>query len=154
MFTDIVGSTRHAASLGDLRWRSLLDEHDELTRREVERFRGRLVKSTGDGQLATFDGPARATRCAVALTDAVRTLGIELRAGLHTGEVELGENDVRGIAVHIAERVTAEAGPGEVLVSGAVPPLVAGSGIEFDDRGVRELKGVPGEWRLFAVTQP
>lgn len=151
MFTDIVGSTQQAASLGDRRWRSLLEEHDALSRREIERFRGRLVKSTGDGLLATFDGPARATRCALAVTDAVRPLGIELRAGLHTGEIELAENDIRGIAVHIAERVTAEAGAGEVFVSAAVPPLVVGSGIDFIDRGVRALKGVPGEWRLFAV---
>jgi class 3 adenylate cyclase len=111
-----------------------------------------LVKSTGDGVLATFDGPARAIRCGVALTDALRALDIEVRTGVHTGEVQVRDADLGGIAVHIADRVMGEAGPGEVLVSGAVPPLVAGSGIEFDDRGVRSLKGVPGEWRLFAVS--
>jgi class 3 adenylate cyclase len=151
LFTDIVGSTRRAAEIGDKRWRVLLDEHDVLTRREIDRFRGRWVKSTGDGLLATFDGPARATRCALALVETVRPLGIEVRAGLHAGEVELRDDDVGGIAVHIAERVMAEATAGEVLVSHSIPPLVAGSEIEFDDRGVRELKGVPGEWKLFAV---
>jgi class 3 adenylate cyclase len=151
LFTDIVSSTERAAALGDQRWRMLLGEHEKATRHELERYRGRLIKLTGDGVLATFDGPARATRCAVAITEAVRDMGIELRAGLHTGEVEMLDNDVGGIAVHIAERVMAEAGPGEVLVSSAVPPLVAGSGIDFDDRGVQPLKGVPGEWRLFAV---
>jgi len=151
MFTDIVGSTERAADLGDQKWRWLLDEHDALTRREVERFRGRFVKSTGDGALATFDGPARAIRCALALAQAVRTLGVEVRAGLHTGEVELRADDVGGIAVHIAERVTGEAGAGEVLVSHSVPPLVAGSGLVFDDLGSRSLKGVPDEWRLYQV---
>jgi class 3 adenylate cyclase/pimeloyl-ACP methyl ester carboxylesterase len=151
LFTDIVGSTRRAAEIGDKRWRVLLDEHDVLTRREIDRFRGRWVKSTGDGLLATFDGPARATRCALALVETVRPLGIEVRAGLHAGEVELRDDDVGGIAVHIADRVMAEATAGEVLVSHSIPPLVAGSEIEFDDRGVRELKGVPGEWKLFAV---
>jgi class 3 adenylate cyclase/pimeloyl-ACP methyl ester carboxylesterase len=151
LFTDIVGSTERAASLGDHRWRALLDEHDALTRREIERFRGRLVKSTGDGCLATFDGPARAIRCALALTEVVHGLGIEVRTGLHTGEVELRDKDLGGIALHIAQRVMGEAGSGEVLVSSAIPPLVAGSGIDFDDRGVRALKGVPGEWRLYAV---
>jgi class 3 adenylate cyclase len=128
-----------------------MDEHDALTRREVERFRGRLVKSTGDGVMATFDGPARAIRCALSLTDAMRPLGIEVRTGLHTGEVELQEQEVGGIAVHIAQRVMSQADAGEVLVSSAVPPLVAGSGIGFEDRDVRTLKGVPGEWRLFAA---
>jgi class 3 adenylate cyclase len=151
LFTDIVGSTERAAEIGDQRWRWLLDEHDTIVRREIERFRGRPVKSTGDGFLATFDGPARAIRCAVALGEAVRPLGIDVRTGLHTGEVELRGEDVGGIAVHIAARVMAEAGGGEVLVSGAVPPLVAGSGIDFADRGARALKGVPGDWRLFAV---
>ena len=151
LFTDIVGSTRRAIELGDRRWRDLLDDHDSLTRREIERFRGRFVKSTGDGCLATFDGPARAIRCAVSLADAVHSLGLEVRSGLHAGEVELREDDVGGIAVHIAERVMGEAGGDEVLVSGAVPPLVAGSGIDFDDRGVRELKGVPGEWAIYSV---
>jgi class 3 adenylate cyclase len=151
LFTDIVGSTERAAEIGDQRWRYLLDEHDRITRREIERFRGRLVKSTGDGLLATFDGPARAIRCARALADAVRPLGIEVRTGLHTGEIELRDDDVGGIAVHIAARVMGEAGAGEVLVSGAVPPLVAGAEIDFEDRGERVLKGVPGAWRLFAV---
>jgi class 3 adenylate cyclase/pimeloyl-ACP methyl ester carboxylesterase len=151
LFTDIVGSTARAADLGDHRWRRLLEEHDALSAREIERFRGRLVKSTGDGVLATFDGPARATRCALALARAVRPLDIQLRVGVHTGEVEQRDQDVHGIAVHIAERVMSAAAAGEVLVSSSVPPLVAGSGIEFDDRGVQELKGVPGDWRLFAV---
>ena len=151
LFTDIVGSTEKAAKLGDRRWRRLLDDHDVLARREIDRFRGRAVKSTGDGIMATFDGPARAIRCASALNEAVRSLGIEIRTGLHTGEVEKRGEDVGGIAVHIAARVMSEAGPSEVLVSGAVPPLVAGSGLEFDDRGSHELKGVPGEWRLYAV---
>jgi len=151
LFTDIVGSTQRAVELGDRRWRELLDEHDVLVRREIERFRGRPLKSTGDGIMATFDGPARAIRCAVAINDAVRSLGIQIRTGLHTGEVEQRGEDVGGIAVHIANRVMSEAGPNEVIVSGAVPPLVAGSRIEFDDRGTRELKGVPGEWRLYAV---
>lgn len=152
LLTDIVGSTERAADLGDRRWRHVLDDHDSVALREIERFRGRLVKSTGDGLLATFDGPARATRCAMALADAARHVGVEIRAGLHTGEVEVRGDDVSGIAVHIAERVMAEAGPSEVLVSEAVPRLVAGSGLEFQDRGARKLKGVPGEWRLFAVT--
>ncbi|HVL82399.1 MAG TPA: adenylate/guanylate cyclase domain-containing protein [Actinomycetota bacterium] len=151
LMTDIVGSTKAAAEMGDRRWRELLDRHDAVVRREVERFRGRPVKWTGDGVLATFDGPARAIRCALSLREAVRQLGIEIYTGLHTGEVEQRGDDVGGIAVAIAQRVMSEASPGEVLVSGAVPPLVAGSGIEFADRGLRELKGVPGEWRLFAV---
>jgi class 3 adenylate cyclase len=151
LFTDIVGSTEMAAQLGDRRWRRLLDEHDEHARREIERFRGRKLKSTGDGVMATFDGPARAIRCALALKEAVRDLGVEIRTGLHTGEVELRGDDVGGIAVHIAARVMSEADANEVLVSGAVPPLVAGSQLEFDDRGSRELKGLPGEWRLYAV---
>ncbi len=152
LFTDIVDSTKRAAEMGDRRWREMLDAHESLSQREVERFRGRLIKTTGDGMLATFDGPARAIRCARSLADEARALGgMEVRAGLHTGEVELRGEDVGGIAVHIAARVMAEARPGEVMVSGAVPPLVAGSGIEFEDRGERALKGVPGEWRLFAV---
>src|SRR6185503_16275163 len=151
LFTDIVGSTERAAELGDRRWRQLLDDHDALLHQEIERFRGRALKSTGDGVMATFDGPARAIRCAVAINEGVRSLGIEVRTGLHTGEVEQRGEDVGGIAVHIAVRVMSHAGPGEVMVSGAVPPLVAGSRLEFDDRGSHELKGVPGEWRLFAV---
>ncbi len=151
LFTDIVGSTERAVGLGDRRWHRLLDEHDDLMRREVERFEGHVVELSGDGLLVTFPRPAKAIRCAVALTEAIRTLGLEVRAGLHTGEIELRGDRVAGIAVHIAARVTAQAGAGEVLVSSAVPPLVAGSGLEFDDRGTRDLKGVPGEWRLYAV---
>jgi class 3 adenylate cyclase len=151
LFTDIVGSTERATELGDRRWRDLLDSHDEIVRRQLERFRGREVNTIGDSFLATFDGPGRAILCACAIRDAVRALGIEVRAGLHTGEVELRGDDVAGVAVHIGARVATIAGPGEVLVSGAVPPLVAGSGIAFEDRGERELKGVPGTWRLYAV---
>ncbi len=152
LFTDIVGSTERASEIGDQRWHWLLDEHDAIMRREIERYRGRAVKFTGDGYLATFDGPARAIRCALSVNEAVRDLGLQVRAGLHTGEVELRGEDVAGIAVNIAARVMAEAGAGEVVVSGSVPPLVAGSGIEFADRGVHPLKGVPGEWSLFTVT--
>ena len=151
MFTDIVGSTERAAELGDSQWRSLLDRHDRVVRRELDRHRGRYVKSTGDGVLATFDGPARAIRAAGAISQAVRPLGLEIRGGLHTGEVEVIGDDVGGLAVHIGARVMSHAGPGEVLVSSTVKDLVVGSGINFDERGVRELKGVPGEWRLFAV---
>jgi class 3 adenylate cyclase/pimeloyl-ACP methyl ester carboxylesterase len=153
LFTDIVGSTERAAALGDRRWRNVLETHLGLTRTIVDEHRGRVVKATGDGVLATFDGPGRAIRCAFALNEAVRPLGVEIRAGLHTGEVEVIEDDVGGIAVHIAARVMAQAGPGELLVSGVVPPLVAGSGIEFDDRGEHELRGVPGTWKLFAVAE-
>jgi class 3 adenylate cyclase len=151
LFTDIVGSTEHAARLGDRRWKELLATHDALVGAEVERFRGRMVKSTGDGVLATFDGPGRAIRCACAIRDSVRSLGVDVRAGLHTGEIELRSDDVAGMAVHIGARVSAHAGAGEVLVSSTVKDLVAGSGIEFNDRGEHELKGVPGTWRLFAV---
>ena len=152
MFTDIVASTERAAELGDRRWRELLATHEAVVRRELERHRGREVKTMGDGFLATFDGPARAIGCARAIADGVRPLGIEVRAGLHTGECEVMNGDVGGIAVHTGARVSAEAGPGEVLVSSTVKDLVAGSGIEFEDRGTHELKGVPGEWRLYAVT--
>ncbi|HLX88767.1 MAG TPA: adenylate/guanylate cyclase domain-containing protein [Acidimicrobiales bacterium] len=151
LFTDIVGSTQRAAELGDRKWRDLLDAHDQTVRRQLGRFNGREVDNAGDGFLATFDGPRRAIECACAIRDAVRAMGIEVRAGLHTGEIELRGDDVAGMAVHIGARVAASAGPGEVLVSGAVPPLVAGSGLEFEDRGERELKGVPGSWKLFAV---
>jgi class 3 adenylate cyclase len=151
LFTDIVGSTERAAELGDSSWRELLERHGTVVRRELLRHRGREVKKTGDGVLATFDGPARGIRCASAIAEAVRPLGIEIRAGLHTGECEVMNGDVGGIAVHTGARVSAEAGPGEVLVSSTVKDLVAGSGIEFEDRGSRELKGVPGEWRLYAV---
>jgi pimeloyl-ACP methyl ester carboxylesterase len=151
MFTDIVSSTERAAALGDRRWREVLEGHDEVVRRVLERHRGRQVKSTGDGVLATFDGPARAIRGAEAIAAGVQPLGIEVRTGLHTGEIEVMGDDVGGIAVHTGARVMANAGAGEVLVSQTVKDLVAGSGIEFEDRGARELKGVPGEWRLFAV---
>jgi pimeloyl-ACP methyl ester carboxylesterase len=152
MFTDIVGSTKRAAEVGDSRWRELLERHEAIVRRELERHRGREVNTTGDGFLATFDGPARGIGCARAIAEAVRPLGIEVRAGLHTGECEVMNGDVGGIAVHTGARVSAEAGPGEVLVSSTVKDLVAGSGIEFEDRGIHELRGVPGEWRLYAVT--
>lgn len=151
LFTDIVGSTSHAAELGDQRWRETLEGHDRLTRELVGRYGGKAIKSTGDGFLATFDGPARAVRCASALTERVDELGIELRAGLHAGEVELIGADVGGMAVHIGARIGALGGPGEVLASSTVRDLVVGSGIEFDDRGEEELKGVPGAWRIFSV---
>ena len=151
LFTDIVGSTEKAASLGDRRWRDLLEGHHELVRRELGRFRGREIDIAGDGFLATFDGPARGVRCARAVTDSVGALGLEVRAGLHTGEVELLGDKVSGLAVHIGARVAAAAGPGEVLVSSTVKDLVAGSGLRFQDRGFQPLKGVPGEWHLFAL---
>ena len=151
MFTDIVGSTERAAELGDSRWRTLLQRHDALVREHLARHRGREVKTVGDGFLATFDGPARAIRCAAGLAGATPELGLEVRAGLHSGEVEIIGDDVGGLAVHIGARVAARAGRGEVLVSNTVKDLVVGSGIEFEDRGAQELKGVPGEWRLFAV---
>jgi class 3 adenylate cyclase len=151
LFTDIVGSTERAAELGDRAWRDVLERHGEVVRRELERHRGREVKTTGDGFLATFDGPARGIACAREITAGVRPLGLEIRAGLHTGECEVMNGDVGGIAVHTGARVSAKAAPGEVLVSQTVKDLVAGSGIEFEDRGSHELKGVPGDWRLFAV---
>jgi class 3 adenylate cyclase len=151
LFTDIVGSTQRAAELGDRRWHDLLDSYYALARRELGRFRGREVKTTGDGFLATFDGPARGIRCACAVSDAAEQLGLPIRAGLHTGECEVMGEDVGGIAVHIGARVAAEAAAGEVLVSSTVKDLVAGSGIGFEDRGPHRLKGVPEEWRLFAV---
>ncbi len=150
-FTDIVGSTENARRLGDRRWRELLDRHHDAVRRELVRFRGREVDTAGDGFFAVFDGPARAIRCAQSAVDAVRGVGLEIRAGLHTGEVELAGDAVRGIAVHTAARVAALAGANEVLVSGTVKDLIAGSGIELTDRGVRELKGIPGDWRVYGV---
>ncbi len=152
LFTDIVGSTSRAAELGDRRWRETLEQHDRLTRDLVDRYGGRPIKSTGDGFLATFDGPARAVRCAATLTERVDDLGIQLRAGLHAGEVELIGADVGGMAVHIGARIGALGGPGEVLASSTVRDLVVGSGIEFAERGEKELKGVPGEWRIFSVS--
>jgi class 3 adenylate cyclase len=151
LFTDIVSSTQRAATLGDDAWTRILDQHDSLAAREVDRHRGRRIKTTGDGMLATFDGPARGVRCAQAICQAVRSLGIEVRAGLHTGEIELRGADVGGIAVHIGQRVSALAAPSEVVVSSTVKDLVAGSGITFADRGFHVLKGVPDEWRVFAV---
>jgi class 3 adenylate cyclase len=154
LLTDIVASTERVAALGDRAWRELLDTHHEIARRELERHRGAEVEFVGDGLLATFDGPARAIRCALAIAEAVRAVGLEIRAGLHTGEVEFAGSNVRGIAVHIGARVAAEAGPGEVLVSSTVKDLAAGSGIRFADRGLHVLKGVPGEWRLFSAEHP
>ena len=151
LFTDICGSTERAAALGDSAWREVLQRHDRVVRREVARHRGRAVKSTGDGVLATFDGPARAIRAATSIGEEVGRFGLDIRAGLHTGECEVMGDDVGGLAVHIGARVMARAGPGEVLVSSTVKDLVVGSGIEFAERGAQELKGVPGEWHLFAV---
>ena len=152
LFTDLVGSTEAVAELGDTRWRRVLERHGEIVTKELGRHRGRLVKTTGDGVLATFDGPARAVRCACAIRDAVRALGIETRAGLHTGEIEVLGEDVGGIAVHIGQRVSTLATAGEVLVSSTVVDLVAGSGLKFEDRGEYTLKGVPRTWHLHAVS--
>ncbi len=152
LFTDVVGSTERAAALGDRRWRELLQAHNDAVARELARFRGRQVDSAGDGVFATFDGPARAIRCAAALRDAVGSLGLDIRAGVHTGEVEVVGDDYAGLAVHIGARVSGQAGPSEILVSGTVRDLVVGSGIGLEDRGTHALKGVPGEWRLYAVT--
>jgi pimeloyl-ACP methyl ester carboxylesterase/class 3 adenylate cyclase len=151
LFTDIVGATERAASLGDRRWRELLDQHHAVVRQQLTRFRGREIDTAGDGFLAAFDGPARGVRCASAVVDAVRRLGLEIRAGLHTGECEVMGDKLGGIAVHTGARVASLAHPGEVLVSSTVKDLVAGSGIAFQERGVEALKGVPGEWRLYAV---
>ena len=151
MFTDIVRSTEKAASLGDRRWRDLLDNHHALVRSELARYRGREIGTAGDSFLAIFDGPARAVRCACAISDSVRALGIEVRARLHTGECIIMEEHLDGISVHIGARVAALANPGEVLESRTVKDLVAGSGLAFRERGSEHLKGVPGEWRLFAV---
>ena len=151
MFTDVAASTERAAALGDHRWKELLDAHDAAVRHQLEAFRGREVKTTGDGFLATFDGPARAIRCAQAIRTAAADLGLDVRIGLHTGEVEVRGDDIGGLAVHIGQRVSALAEPSEILVSSTVKDLVAGSGVEFDPRGEHELKGVPESWRLFAV---
>jgi class 3 adenylate cyclase len=151
LFSDIVGSTEQATALGDRRWRDVLDTHDNAVRRQLERFRGREIKTTGDGFLATFDGPARAIRCGSAIREAARGAGVDVRVGLHTGEVELRGEDIGGVAVHVAQRVCALADAGDVLVSGAVPLLVAGSGIEFTERGTHELKGLSGDWPVFAA---
>ena len=152
LFTDIVGSTERAVAAGDRTWRDLLDRHNTLVRRELDHFRGREVDTAGDGFLATFDGPARAIRCARQVAEKIPGLGLELRSGLHTGEIELAGDHIRGLAVHIGARVVSLAGPGEVLVSSTVKDLVAGSGIVFEDRGEHTLKGVPGTWRIYIAT--
>jgi class 3 adenylate cyclase len=151
LFTDIVGSTERAAELGDRRWAELLADHHRVVRSELDRHRGHEVRVVGDSFLATFDGPARGIRCASAIREALGTLGIDVRAGLHTGEIELAPSGVEGIAVHIGARIAALAGAGEILVSGTVKDLVVGSGVDFDGRGAHTLKGVPGEWSVFAV---
>jgi class 3 adenylate cyclase len=151
-FTDIVGSTELAAELGDTRWRELLETHDSVAEREVFRARGNLVKTTGDGMLATFDGPARAIRAIRGIEASLAAVGLPIRGGLHAGEIEVRDDDVGGIAVHIGSRVADLARPGEILVSSTVKDLVAGSGIEFADRGTHQLRGVPGEWQLYAVS--
>ncbi|MGB9304858.1 MAG: adenylate/guanylate cyclase domain-containing protein [Mycobacterium sp.] len=151
LFTDIVDSTRRAAEIGDRDWHALLDAHDAIVRSQLARFRGREVNTSGDGFLAMFDGPQRAIRCAMAIRDAVQALGIEVRAGLHTGECEVRGDDIGGIAVHIGARVSALAGPNDVLVSSTLRDLVIGSGLQFEERGAHQLKGVPGEWRLSSV---
>jgi len=151
LFTDIADSTATAATMGDARWKALIAQHDTIAKGIVARFRGTFVRGTGDGLLATFDGPARGVRCAQALVEAMRPLGVELRAGLHTGEIEHGGNDLAGIAVHIGARVGSKAGPCEVWVSSTVKDLTAGSGLAFEDRGEHVLKGVPDRWRLYRV---
>jgi class 3 adenylate cyclase len=151
LFTDIVGSTEHATRLGDRAWRDLLERHNTAVRQELSRFRGREIHTTGDGFFATFDGPARAVRCALAIRDAVRPLGLEIRTGLHTGECELRGDVVSGIAVHIGARVAATANTGEVLVSGTLKDLVTGSGLRFVERGIHRLKGLEGDWSLYAA---
>jgi class 3 adenylate cyclase len=155
MYTDIVDSTARASALGDADWKQLLDRHDRLVGREIGRHRGMLVKSTGDGVLARFDGPARAVSCSLAIADAAPgELGLEIRAGLHTGEIELRGDDIGGISAHLGARVAALAGPREVLVSRTVRDLVAGSGLSFTDRGEHELKGVPDRWQIYAASRP
>jgi len=151
LFTDIVGSTAHASRLGDREWSRLLDQHDGIVARELSLYRGRKVNPTGDGLLATFDGPARAVRCAQAIIEEVRPLGVDVRAGVHTGEVELRGDDIGGIAVHVGQRISGLAAPGEVLVSRTVTDLVAGSGLAFTDRGEHSLRGVSGTWHLYSV---
>jgi len=151
LFTDIVDSTKRAAELGDRQWRGLLERHDGVVREQLQRFRGREVKNLGDGFLATFDGPARAIRCAAAISQSVQPLGIDVRSGLHTGEIELKRDDIAGIAVHVAARVADMAGPGESLVSSTVRDLVAGSGLSFEDRGFHALRGLPEQMHLYTV---
>jgi class 3 adenylate cyclase len=154
MFTDIVSSTEHAARLGDRRWHDLISDHDELVSKQIAVYRGRTIRSTGDGVFASFDGPARAIRCALSVVDAARTLDVDIRAGLHTGECELAGNDLAGVTVHIGARIADLAQPSQVLVSGTVRDLVVGSNIGFQYQGVQLLQGVPGEWRLFKVDGP
>jgi class 3 adenylate cyclase len=149
LFTDIAGSSERAAALGDQAWRSLPDAHDSMVRYQLRRFRGREINTTGDGFLASFDGPARAIRCALAINEAIRALGIDLRLGLHTGECEVRGDDLGGLAVHIASRICSLARPGEVLVSGTIKDLIPGSNIEFVERGEHHPKGVPGSWQLY-----
>ncbi len=151
LFTDVVGSTERAAALGDRAWAELVERHHTVVRRQLDRFRGREIDTAGDGFFASFDGPIRAIRCARAVGESVRDLGLDVRAGLHTGECEVVGDKLGGLAVNIGARVASQAGPGEVLVTSTVKDLVAGSGLEFEDRGAAELKGVPGEWRLYAV---
>jgi class 3 adenylate cyclase len=151
LFLDIVGSTEHLVTLGDRQWRYVLDQHDSLVREELQHFRGHEVKTTGDGFVATFDGPARAIRCALGIVSNVAKLGIEVRAGLHVGECELRGDDIAGIAVHVAARIAALAGPGEIFVSSTVKDLVAGSEIDFVASREHSLKGVPGVWNIFTV---
>jgi class 3 adenylate cyclase len=153
LFTDIVESTRNAAEIGDKHWRHVLDSHDQLAQKIISKHRGILVKNTGDGILATFDGPGRAVRCALALGSATKQIGLPLRAGLHTGEIEIRGKDIGGIAVHAAARVMAQSAANEVLVSRVVTDLVAGAGLRFSERGSFELKGLPGKWDLFAATE-
>jgi class 3 adenylate cyclase len=154
VFTDIVQSTRRAAELGERQWRDRLDAHDAFVRRQLQRFRGREVKAIGDGFLASFDGPARALQCAAAIADGARSLGLEIRAAVHTGECEVRGDDLAGLAVHAAARVLSHAGPGEVVASSTVKDLVAGSAIRFTEHGEHELAGVPGRWRLYRVAVP
>jgi class 3 adenylate cyclase len=154
LFTDIVGSTERAVALGDHRWRSLLDAHDRAVRQQLQRFRGREINTTGDGFLAAFDGPARAIHCARAIRDAAHGLGLEIRAGLHTGECEVRGNDLSGVSVHTAQRVSALGRPGEILVTSTVRDMVAGSGITFNDRGLHTLKGLPDKRQILAVRPP
>ena len=151
MFSDMVHSTEQTARIGDRRWRELLAAHDDIVQWEVDRCRGREIKSIGDGFLATFDGPGRALHCASAVRDALRSLDIDLRVGVHTGEIELRGDDIAGLAVIIAQRIQAAAEPGQILASRTVVDLVAGSGIGFTDRGARNLKGIPGDWQLYAL---
>lgn len=151
LFTDIVDSTQRASQVGDEAWKAVLAAHNRAIEGQVAAANGRVVKFTGDGVLATFDGPARAIECACAIRDAVQDLGLQIRVGLHTGEIEVADNDIHGIAVHVAARIMGLAGPGEILVSGVMPPLVLGSRIEFDNRGTHELKGIPGSWPVSAV---